>query len=99
MVILLKSIFQKHAKIFSFAIHLAIYFRAFLAILNRFVKFSFPILVDYAIILFGLIALTNHWKKNNIHFPDFVYNISIPVYTSIWILSSLFFEFMIEKAG
>ena len=92
MVIFAQKHFSKNnAKIFSFAIHLAIYFRAFLAILNRFVKFSFPILVDYAIILFGLIALTNHWKKIDIHFPEFVYNISIPVYTSIWILSSLFF--------
>ena len=86
-----KHFSKNNAKIFSFAIHLAIYFRAFLAILNRFVKFSFPILVDFAIILFGLIALTNHWKKIDIHFPEFVYNISIPVYTSIWILSSLFF--------
>ena len=92
MVIFAQKHFSKNnAKIFSFAIHLAIYFRAFLAILNRFVKFSFPILVDYAIILFGLIALTNHWKKIDIHFPEFVNNISIPVYTSIWILSSLFF--------
>ena len=92
MVIFAQKHFSKNnAKIFSFAIHLAIYFRAFLAILNRFVKFSFPILVDYAIILFGLIALTNHWEKIDIHFPEFVYNISIPIYTSIWILSSLFF--------
>lgn len=92
MVIFAQKHFSKNnAKIFSFAIHLAIYFRAFLAILNRFVKFSFPILVDYAIILFGLIALTNHWKKIDIHFPEFVYNLSIPAYTSVWILSSLFF--------
>ena len=92
MVIFAQKHFSKNnAKIFSFAIHLAIYFRAFLAILNRFVKFSFPILVDFAIILFGLIALTNHWKKIDIHFPEFVFNISIPLYTSIWILSSLFF--------
>ena len=92
MVIFAQKHFSKNnAKIFSFAIHLAIYFRAFLAILNRFVKFSFPILIDFAIILFGLIALTNHWEKIDIHFPEFVYNISIPAYTSIWILSSLFF--------
>lgn len=92
MVIFAQKHFSKNnAKIFSFAIHLAIYFRAFLAILNRFVKFSFPILVDFAVIIFGLIALTNHWEKIDIHFPEFVYNISIPTYTSIWILSSLFF--------
>ena len=44
-----------------------------------------------SIILFGLVALTNHWKKMDIHFPEFVYNISIPIYTIIWGLSSLFF--------
>jgi len=92
MVIFAQKHFSKNnAKIFSFAIHLAIYFRAFLAILNRFIKFSFPIILDLSIILFGLVALTNHWKKMDIHFPEFVYNISIPIYTIIWGLSSLFF--------
>ena len=92
MVIFAQKHFSKNnAKIFSFAIHLAIYFRAFLAILNRFLKFSFPIIIDIAIILLGLIALTNHWKKIDIHFPEFVYNVSIPIYTMIWIMSSMFF--------
>ena len=92
MVIFAQKHFSKNnAKIFSFAIHIAIYFRAFLAILNRFVKFSFPIILDIAIILLGLIALTNHWKKIDIHFPEFVYNFSIPIYTLIWVMSSLFF--------
>ena len=86
-----KHFSKKNAKIFSFSIHIAIYFRAFLALLNRFIKFLFPIILDIAIILMGLIALTNHWKKIDIHFPDFVYNISIPIYTIIWVMSSLFF--------
>jgi len=92
MVIFAQKHFSKNnAKIFSFAIHIAIYFRALLAILNRFIKFSFPIIFDIAIILLGLIALTNHWKKIDIHFPEFVYNFSIPIYTLIWVMSSLFF--------
>ena len=92
MVIFAKKHFSKNnAKMFSFAIHLAIYFRAFIAILNRFVKFTTPLILDGLIVFLGLLALTNHWKKVDIHFPEFVYNISIPTYTIIWILSSLFF--------
>ena len=92
MVIFAKKHFsKKNANVFSIAIHMAIYFRASLAILNRFLKFLLPIIIDLSIILLGLIALTNHWKKIDIHFPEFVYNISIPVYALIWILSSLFF--------
>ncbi len=92
MVIFAQKHFSKNnAKIFSFAIHLAIYFRAFLALLNRFIKFSTPLVIDGAIIFAGLVALTNHWEKIDIHFPKFVYNISIPIYTLIWMLSSLFF--------
>jgi GT2 family glycosyltransferase len=86
-----KHFSKKNAKIFSFAIHLAIYFRAFLALLNRFIKFSTPLVIDGAIIFVGLVALTNHWGKIDIHFPKFVYNISIPIYTLVWMLSSLFF--------
>ena len=92
MVIFAQKHFSKNnAKIFSFAIHLAIYFRAFLALLNRFIKFSTPLIVDGAIILLGLLALTNHWQKIDIHFPKFVFNVSIPIYTLVWMLSSLFF--------
>jgi len=92
MVIFAKKHFSKnYAKIFSLAIHLAIYFRALLALLNRFVKFSLPIITDILIISLGLIALTNHWQKIDIHFPDFVFKVSIPVYTLIWVISSLFF--------
>ena len=47
MVIFAQKHFSKNnATIFSAAIHLAIYFRASLAIFNRFIKFSFPFLID-----------------------------------------------------
>ncbi len=92
MIIFAKKHFSKNnAALFSWAIHLAIYFRAFLAILNRFIKFSLPVLIDFIIIASGLIAMTNHWKKIDIHFPDFVFNVSIPVYSLIWVFCSLFF--------
>jgi GT2 family glycosyltransferase len=92
MVIFAEKHFSKNnAKVFSLAIHLAIYFRASLAILNRFIKFSFPFLVDFLIILCGLFLLSNHWKSADIHFPEFVFKYSIPVYSATWLLSALFF--------
>tara|TARA_B110000305_G_scaffold28899_1_gene27081 strand:+ start:7233 stop:9188 length:1956 start_codon:yes stop_codon:yes gene_type:complete len=86
-----KHFSKKNAKTFSFAIHAAIYFRAFLAITNRFIKFLFPLVLDFGIILLGLILLTNQWKSSDIHFPDFVFRYSIPIYGITWLLSSLFF--------
>lgn len=86
-----KHFSKKNAKVFSLAIHLAIYFRASLAILNRFIKFSFPFLVDFLINLTGLFLLTNHWKSADIHFPEFVFKYSIPIYSATWLLSALFF--------
>jgi GT2 family glycosyltransferase len=92
MVIFAEKHFSKNnAKVFSLAIHLAIYFRASLAILNRFIKFYFPFLVDFLIILCGLFLLTNHWKTADIHFPEFVFKYSIPIYSGTWLLSALFF--------
>ena len=92
MVIFAQKHFSKNnAKVFSLAIHLAIYFRASLALFNRFVKFTIPFIVDFLIIIIGLFLLTNHWKSANIHFPEFVFNYSIPIYSLTWLLSALFF--------
>ena len=92
MVIFAEKHFSKNnAKVFSLAIHMAIYFRASLAILNRFIKFFLPFLVDFLIVLCGLFLLTNHWKSADIHFPEFVFKYSIPVYSATWLLSALFF--------
>jgi len=92
MVIFAKKHFSnKHANLFSFAINLAIYFRASLAIINRFVKrISLPIL-DYILFVTGLLLLTNQWVKKDIHFPEFTYTYQIPIYALIWLLSGLFF--------
>ena len=92
MVIFAQKHFSKNnATIFSLAIHLAIYFRASLAIFTRFVKFSFPFLMDLFLIYSGLILLTNHWQSVDIHFPDFVYNYSIPIYSLTWLIAAVFF--------
>lgn len=86
-----KHFSDKNAKLFSFLINLAIYFRASLAILNRFVKKTTLPLFDFAILLAGLYALTTRWNSHDIHFPSIAFQVLIPAYAFIWWLSALFF--------
>jgi O-antigen biosynthesis protein len=88
MVIFAKKHFsQKNARLFSFLINTAIYFRAGLAIGMRFIrKITLPV-VDTLYILLGLFALTNYWHQAQIDFPEEITNILILFYTFIWMLS------------
>lgn len=79
-----KHFSQKNAKLFSFLINCAIYFRATLALLSRFIKKAFLPVVDYAIIITVLFLLTHLWKRENILFPEEVIYYSIPSYVLIW---------------
>lgn len=85
-----KHFSQKNARLFSFLINAAIYFRAFLALASRFIKQAFLPVIDSTILITGLFALTNQWKMSAIEFPDSVVNVSIPIYTVIWLLGVLF---------
>jgi GT2 family glycosyltransferase len=80
-----KHLSANNAKLFSFAINLAIYFRASVAILNRFIqKISLPFF-DYLISLIGLFVLANRWSQQDIHFPNRAYFISFPLYVLVWL--------------
>jgi GT2 family glycosyltransferase len=85
-----KHFSQKNAKLFSFFINLAIYFRAGLALFSRFVKRTFLPAVDIAIIIIGLIMLTNIWEREHIEFPIEILKFAIPGYAVVWFLSVLF---------
>jgi O-antigen biosynthesis protein len=84
MVIFAKKHFsQNNAKLFSFAIHLAIYMRASLSIIRRFIeRISFPA-ADLAVSLSGLYFLADRWILLDIKFPDFVWHWIIPSYAAI----------------
>ena len=91
MIIFAKKHFSgKNAKLFSILIKLAIYLRAFLAILVRFIKGAFLPLIDFAYIIVGLYILTNYWKMSSIEFPIELIKYSIPLYGVTWMLSSIF---------
>ena len=86
-----KHFSQKNAKLFSFLINLAIYFRASLALLNRFIKKSILPTFDFTAILIILISLTQLWSKENINFPSGVLYYALPTYTFIWQFCSFYF--------
>ncbi|NTW33033.1 MAG: glycosyltransferase [Bacteroidetes bacterium] len=88
-----KHFSKKNAKTFSFFIHLAIYLRAFLAILYKsFNKLFLPI-ADAAFIYAGLYLIKNYWEQHILfprggHYPvEFIY-IVIPAYIFIWLFST-----------
>ena len=85
-----KHFSQKNARLFSFLINLAIYFRAFLAILFRFIKRSTLPLIDGTFLLVALYALTNFWHEKGIYFPEEVIRFAIPGYTAVWMINILF---------
>ncbi|MDR0801191.1 glycosyltransferase [Fluviicola sp.] len=82
-----KHFSQKNARLFSFLINSAIYFRAGLAIGMRFIrKITLPVF-DMLYILMGLFALTNYWQQAQIDFPEQTTGILILLYTFIWMNS------------
>lgn len=85
-----KHFSQKNAKLFSFFINMAIYFRAGLALLNRFIKRIALPAIDFTIILIGLWALTKLWSLERIDFPLHVLKYALPGYALIWLISNFY---------
>lgn len=88
MVIFAKKHFsQKNARLLSFFIYTAIYLRAGAAILMRMIKRILLPVLDLTFIYGGLFALTNYWKMSNIDFPNYTFEIALPSYSILWLLS------------
>lgn len=86
MVIFAKKHFSgKNALLFSSLINLAIYLRAFLALISRVIAKSFLPAIDFLYIVVGLYGLTNYWKMSSIEFPVDLIKYSIPIYSVVWI--------------
>lgn len=87
MVIFAEKHFSKNnAKLFSFLINIAIYFRAGLAIITRFIKKASLPFFDIAFITGGLFLLTRYWHQVNIEFPKEIIQFLIPFYSICWFL-------------
>lgn len=87
MIIFAKKHFsEKNAKTFSFLINLAIYLRAGVAILNRFVKHIIFPMVDFSLALALMIFIGVLYEKNSgVNFDDYVFKYALPIYSFIWI--------------
>lgn len=87
-----KHFSQKNAKLFSWLINFAIWFRASLAIFSRFVKLILLPAIDFIIIYAGMFALSMYWEINilaarNSAFPPIYRRFFIPLYILIWIIA------------
>lgn len=85
-----KHFSQRNAKSFSLLINLAIYLRAGMAIITRFIQRTILLLADFLLICGGLFTLTHRWKLAEIEFPWNIIKFSIPIYTAVWLISTLF---------
>ena len=87
-----KHFSQKNARLFSFLINMAIWLRASLAILSRFVKKAFLPVLDFGFIYAGIYFIKEYWEAKVI-FPDggnypveyILY--TIPLYILVWLFS------------
>ena len=94
MIIFAKKHFsKKHIKTFSFLIKLAIYFRAFIAILNRLSKQWIISMLEFVISSYAIYELAIFYQNyNEIVFPKKTIQIMIPVYAFTWMMSHRFFQ-------
>ncbi len=92
MVIFAKKHFSaRYAKLFSFAIHMAIYLRASVSVAKRVVSNLFWPLLD-AGLSYGLLhLLAKQWQAKDILFPTWAYTALFPTYISIWIFCTWLF--------
>jgi len=90
-----KHFSKNNAKLFSLLINLAIYMRAFLAILNRFLKKIAQPLIDFSLLFVGISLIKNIWQHNFLnhdfeYYPIFYMGVVVPIYIMIWIFSIFF---------
>ncbi|MEX1002672.1 MAG: glycosyltransferase [Crocinitomicaceae bacterium] len=92
MIIFAKKHFsEKNARIYSFLINLAIYFRAGVAIASRFVKRAIVPLIDITFIILGLFLIAENYQQiEQKVIPEDLLFIALPIYGFIWFLSQVF---------
>ncbi|MFU8843511.1 MAG: glycosyltransferase, partial [Bacteroidales bacterium] len=93
MIIFAKKHFtSKNASHLSLLINMAIYFRAFMAIVNRFFsRITLP-LTDAILILGGLLFIKDYWEHKIIfpeggNYPVEIVSVAVPFYIIIWLFS------------
>ena len=90
-----KHFANEGAKTYSFFINIAIYLKAFLALLSQFFSKAVQPLIDVVLGYSGLAAISYLWGNMMVYdgngsYPTMLFSISLPIYLLIWILSSYF---------
>ena len=87
-----KHFSPKNARLFSLLINMAVYFRAFIAIVVRFFKrLAWPI-VDAATIYAGMYLIKEYWEHQvlmaeSTYYPPLFMSVVVPGYIGIWLLA------------
>lgn len=87
-----KHFAQRHARVFSLLIHLAIYLRAGIAVLQRVAKsIAFPVL-DALLIYAAMLGLTAYWEQNHKYvegggYPMMFKLVFLPLYVLTWVVA------------
>jgi len=85
-----KHFLDKNVKLFSFLINCAIYFRAFVAIVQRFLKKIILPVLDGAIIYIGFLVLKHFWEITKFGYtgiyPDYYDYTIVPAYVLVWLI-------------
>jgi hypothetical protein len=89
-----KHFSSNHAGLFTLLINLAIYLRAFIAIITRFLKQAILPLMDASVIFIGMYFLKTYWEENHKwvpgKYPTEYMTIAVPAYVLIWLYSVFF---------
>jgi GT2 family glycosyltransferase len=90
-----KHFSQKRASTFTFLINIAIYFRAFLALMARFLKRAMLPVLDAVTGFAGLLLIKQFWGDFTIYreggdYPLVLVTFVLPVYMLIWLISIYF---------
>ncbi|RLD80203.1 MAG: glycosyl transferase family 2 [Bacteroidetes bacterium] len=87
-----KHFSQKNARLFSMLINMAIWLRASVAILSRFIKKALLPFLDFAMIFAGIYFIKEYWETKVIFpeggsYPLEFITITVPIYILIWLFS------------
>ncbi|MEI6820828.1 MAG: glycosyltransferase [Bacteroidota bacterium] len=90
-----KHFSQKNAQLFSTLINIAIYLRAFLSVLRRFLNKIILPLIDFGTIWLGIYLIKNYWSHYVLsgdveYYPKEYILIVVPIYIIVWLFSFYF---------
>lgn len=87
-----KHFSPRHARIFSFLINMAVWFRAGLSLFSRFLRKAALPIVDMALIFGGMYFLKIFWETSiksmeGVTYPPFYMLVIVPSYILLWLFS------------